>query len=108
MNLNAPQKVAQARRRNVPNLQLSQQQINAISEIPSKTRIQIVNVLTAQQRQKIIDDLQVGKNPQSVIASIQFTRQQQNQLRTIMLYSLSSNGKCLNSCTEENIITMAC
>lgn len=87
LNSNAPQKVSQARGQNAPNLQLSQQQINAITEIRSKTRTQIQNVLSVGQRQKIQYDLQMGKNPQQVFASIQFTRQQQNQLRTIMINS---------------------
>ena len=84
---NAPQKISQARSQNAPNLQLSQQQINTINEIRSITRTQIQNVLTPQQRQKIQYDLQMGKNPQQVFASIRFTQQQQYQLRNIMIYS---------------------
>ncbi|MGB3759159.1 MAG: hypothetical protein WBA07_22730 [Rivularia sp. (in: cyanobacteria)] len=103
-NSNAPQKVSQARGQNLPNLQLSQQQINAITEIRSKTRTQIQNVLTAQQRQKIQDDLQVGKNPQQVFASIQFTQQQQNQLQTIMLYSQKQMESVLTPAQKRTLL----
>lgn len=104
VNNTAPQKVSQARGQNTPNLQLSQYQINAISEIRSKTRTQIQNVLTPQQRQKIQYDLQMGKNPQQVFASIQFTRQQQNQLRAIMMNSHNQKESVLTPTQKRTIL----
>ncbi len=85
-NSNAPQRVSQAKNQG-PDLKLSQQQIGKITEIRSNTRTQIQNVLTPQQRQKIQTDLQAGKNPRQVFASIRFTQKQQQQLRDIMMGS---------------------
>ena len=79
VNSNAPQRVAQANRPSPPDLKLSQQQISKITEIRTKTRNQIQAVLTKQQRDKIQTDLQAGKSPQQVFASIQFTQTQQNE-----------------------------
>ncbi|MEM1395685.1 MAG: hypothetical protein AAF757_23185 [Cyanobacteria bacterium P01_D01_bin.116] len=87
VNSNAPQRVAQANRPSPPDLKLSQQQISKITEIRTKTRNQIQAVLTKQQRDKIQTDLQAGKSPQQVFASIQFTQKQQNELRNIMVGS---------------------
>jgi len=84
---NAPQRVAQANRPSPPDLKLSQQQINKITQIRTKTRDQIQAVLTKPQRDKIQSDLQAGKNPQQVFASIQFTQAQQKELRNIMVGS---------------------
>lgn len=81
---NAPQKISQARRQSLPNLQLSQQQINTINQIRSITSTQVQNVLTPQQRQYIQTNLQAGRNPQQVFASIRLTQQQQNQIGNIM------------------------
>ena len=68
----------------IPDLKLSQQQINKITQIRSKTRDQIQAVLTPEQKNKIQTDLQAGKPPQQVFASIQFTQKQQDELRNIM------------------------
>ncbi|BAY83322.1 hypothetical protein NIES267_28090 [Calothrix parasitica NIES-267] len=87
VNSNAPQRVSQANRQSPPDLKLSQQQISKITQIRSKTRDQIQAVLTKQQRDKIQSDLQAGKNPQQVFASIQFTQKQQEELRNIMVGS---------------------
>ncbi|MEL6462123.1 MAG: hypothetical protein AAFX46_09465 [Cyanobacteria bacterium J06636_27] len=87
VNSNTPQRVAQANRPSPPDLKLSQQQIQKITQIRSKTRDQIQAVLTKQQRDKIQSDLQAGKNPQQVFASIQFTKKQQEELRSIMVGS---------------------
>ncbi|MEM7714548.1 MAG: hypothetical protein AAF349_13400 [Cyanobacteria bacterium P01_A01_bin.68] len=87
VNSNAPQRVSQANRPSPPDLKLSQPQIQKITQIRSKTRDQIQAVLTKQQRDKIQSDLQAGKNPQQVFASIQFTQKQQEELRNIMVGS---------------------
>ncbi len=87
VNSNAPQRVSQANRPSPPDLKLSQPQIQKITQIRSKTREQIQAVLTKQQRDKIQSDLQAGKNPQQVFASIQFTQKQQEELRNIMVGS---------------------
>ena len=87
VNSNAPQRVSQANRPSPPDLKLSQPQIQKITQIRSKTRDQIQAVLTKQQRDKIQSDLQAGKNPQQVFASIQFTQKQQEELRNIMVDS---------------------
>jgi len=87
VNSNAPQRVSQANRQSPPDLKLSQPQIQKITQIRSKTRDQIQAVLTKQQRDKIQTDLQAGKNPQQVFASIQFTQKQQEELRSIMVGS---------------------
>ena len=87
VNSNAPQRVSQANRPSPPDLKLSQPQIQKITQIRSKTRDQIQAVLTKQQRDRIQSDLQAGKNPQQVFASIQFTQKQQEELRNIMVGS---------------------
>ncbi len=84
VNSNAPQRVAQANRPSPPDLKLSQAQINKITQIRSQARDQIQAVLTAEQRTKIQTDLQAGKPPQQVFASIQFTEKQQKELGNIM------------------------
>lgn len=98
VNSNAPQRVAQANNRpSPPDLKLSQQQIQKITQIRSKTRDQIQAVLTKQQRDKIQTDLQAGKNPQQVFASIQFTQKQQEELRNIMVGSQGEMEDVLNA-----------
>ena len=87
VNSNAPQRVAQANRPSPPDLKLSKKQENQIIKIRSETRDKIQAVLTDKQRKQIQTDLQAGKNPQQVFASIQFTQQQQNELRNIMVGS---------------------
>ena len=87
VNSNAPQRVSQANRPSPPDLKLSQPQIQKITQLRSKTRDLIQAVLTKQQRDKIQTDLQAGKNPQQVFASIQFTQKQQEELRSIMVGS---------------------
>ncbi|WP_414619524.1 hypothetical protein [Calothrix sp. CCY 0018] len=87
-NSNAPQRVSQANNApKGPQINLSQPQIKKIQEIRSKTRDQIQAVLTKQQRDKIQSDLQAGKNPQQVFASIQFSDAQQKELQNIMIGS---------------------
>ncbi len=88
VNSNAPQRVTQANNApKGPQINLSPQQIEKIQAIRTKTRDQIQAVLTSAQRQKIQTDLQAGKNPQQVFASIQFTQKQQKELRNIMVGS---------------------
>lgn len=97
VNSNAPQRVAQANRPSPPDLKLSQQQIGKITQIRTKTRDQIQAVLTADQRKKIQTDLQAGKPPQQVFASIQFTQEQQKQLQDIMVGSQRQMEGVLNA-----------
>lgn len=87
-NSNAPQRVSQANNApKGPQINLSQPQIKKIQEIRSKTRDQIQAVLTKQQRDQIQSDLQAGKNPQQVFASIKFSDAQQKELQNIMIGS---------------------
>jgi Spy/CpxP family protein refolding chaperone len=86
-NSNAPQRVSQAAPQSSPNIELSPQQLQGIQKIREQTRVQIQAVLTKAQREQIQRDLQAGKQPQQVFASIQFTNDQQKKLRDIMVNS---------------------
>ncbi len=80
-----------------PDLKLSQQQIQKITQIRSKTRDQIQAVLTPKQRTQIQTDLKAGKPPQQVFASIQFTGPQQEELRNIMVGSQQAMENVLDA-----------
>ena len=103
VNSNVSQKISQANRPSPPDLKLSEPQIEKIKEIRSNTRTEIQNVLTDQQRQKIQSDLQAGKDARQVFASIQFTQQQQNQLRNIMEKSQQDMEKVLTPAQKKTL-----
>ncbi|MGD1913553.1 MAG: P pilus assembly/Cpx signaling pathway, periplasmic inhibitor/zinc-resistance associated protein [Rivularia sp. (in: cyanobacteria)] len=103
VNSNAPQRVSQAKPQSPPDLKLSQKQIGEINEIRSDTRTKIQNVLTPKQREKIKTDLEAGKNARQVFASIQFSQQQQNELKNIMETSQRQMEGVLNATQKKTL-----
>lgn len=103
VNSNAPQRVAQAKNGQGPQLNLSSQQKEQLNQIRSKIGDQIQAVLTDDQRKKIQDDLKAGKPPQQVFASIQFTEPQKVQLQNIWATSQKQMIDVLNPQQKETL-----